>query len=222
MKYYHYISASKVDMLFPQVPRTLRENVSAEFGFNLGVVSGSVGAEANRFDDPIARLKVVERYLLTHDQVGSIEHPRDWFAGEMMAKAVGLWTGGGAVFFVGEVGDTVVALGGSERNLLGSTSSSNAGPGFSELEPMMEALEELVTSEAETDSALVALPTAIHERSGTIMTWDGLVRTLAHHPPSDVKQQIHFVARRLASAPAPSNVILGTPLFVAGGPADTT
>jgi hypothetical protein len=220
VKYYDYLSVSTVDMLFPKVARALRETVSAEIGFDLGVVSGSVGSEAARFDDAVTRLLAVERHLATQ-ALGTIEQPRDWFAGEMMAQTSGLWTGGGAVFFLGLAAGTLVALGGSTHNLLGGESSRGEGPPVSNLAPMMKALETLVASETVTTQPVLLLAESELRvaHSEETLHWPHLVQLIAHFSRSP-RQSVHFVARLLASETSEGQrVILGTPLYVAGGAA---
>lgn len=220
MKYYHYLSTPKIDMLFAQVPRTLREKLSAEVGFNLGVVSGSVGAEANRFDEPVARLKTVERYLVANNEIGTVEEPRDWFAGEMMARTLGFHDTGGAVFFVGEILGTIVTLGGSQSNLLGARPSPSPRPQFSEFTPMLDALDAVLVDEL--SSGVESMQASVdHDLRGRAWPWYELVESVATSSLDASRQQVHFLARLLAATSRPAHrIILGTPVYVAGGAAN--
>ena len=42
VKYYLYISDTKVDMLFAQIPRNILKKISADLNINLGVISVSL------------------------------------------------------------------------------------------------------------------------------------------------------------------------------------
>ncbi len=215
MKYFQYISRSKVEMLFPQVPHSLREKVSAEIGFNLGVVSGKLGSAADRFENVVTQLQTVERYLEGANMIGTVAQPRDWFSGEMLAKTVGLWTGGGAEFFVGQTAGTIVALGGSVRNLLGGDVSRGEGPPNSNLAPMLKALEDVVISETTESASRLILEQRDFAR-GERMTWRDLVRVLANNSRA-VATPIQFVAWRLLAGQTDGHVVLATPLYVASG-----
>ena len=205
-------------MLFPQVPHALREKVSAEIGFNVGLVSGKLGSEVGRFEDVVTRLQVIERYLQSTNAIGTVALPQDWFAGEMMAKTIGLWTRGGAVFFLGETARTFVALGGSARNLLGGNVSSGEGPPYSNLAPMLEALEEVVMSETMESSDRLRRGQSDPMLEAPL-TWQGLVQALEQNSRA-VAERVHFVARRLLGGKLEDQrVILATPLYVASGPA---
>ncbi|MGH9894906.1 MAG: DUF7019 family protein, partial [bacterium] len=45
MKYYHYISNTKAEMLFPQIPSKILSGLKAEIGFDFGVLNGKLTAE---------------------------------------------------------------------------------------------------------------------------------------------------------------------------------
>jgi hypothetical protein len=206
-------------MLFAQVPRSLREKVSAEFGFNLGVASGSVKAEANRFDEPVARLRAVERDLVANNEIGTIEEPRDWFAGEMMARTVGFRTKAKAVFFVGKVLGTIVTLGGSQRNLLGAKPSPSDGESSSDFTPMLDALEAVLLDELSWGG--VERMQVVREDVHRVWPWHELVESVAVSSIDASRQQVHFLARLLGATHGTSErVVLGTPLYVAGGAAN--
>ena len=223
MKYYRYLSGSKVDMLFPQVPHVLREKVSAGIGFNLGVVSGSVGSEAARFDDHVTRLQVVERHLRASNSIGTIRKPLDWFEGEMEALTASFWTRAGAVFFVGETPRKVVMLGGSATNLLGAKGSSSEGPPFSELSAMLGALEAFVSRDVSGNTEMPpVLMMRVDEGRIVVNTWADLASYVASDQRNwNSRECVHFLARKLAVGETSHGVevLLGTPLYVAAGKA---
>jgi hypothetical protein len=208
MKYYRYLSSSKIEMLFPQVPHRLRETVSAEVGFNFGVLSGSLGSQTNRFDAVVTRLTAIERHLEDIGVIGDIRQPKEWFKGTIKAKTARLWTQGGAVFFIGSSRDVLIALGGSKHNLLGEASTSG-GPAVSDLAPMLRALEEMVSSELSERSRLLLTTPTVDGWS-----WPELVQSVANHCHAP-EEQISFVARILAQDTSDKALILATPLYVA-------
>jgi hypothetical protein len=55
MKYYVYISDSKVDMLLPQVPGALKQTIAAKLGFDIKILSGEsvLSAKPTRAELPV-------------------------------------------------------------------------------------------------------------------------------------------------------------------------
>jgi hypothetical protein len=85
MKYYIYISDTKVDMLFAQIPRKTLEGLAGELNINFGIFSTTLkqdAAEENRF----SKLEVVRKYIEKHSVVGTIDSPSEYFAGEETMK----------------------------------------------------------------------------------------------------------------------------------------
>jgi hypothetical protein len=85
MKYYIYISNSKLDMMFPQVPKQLADQVATELGVNTGLLKASVKPREVT-ETSISKLQVVTQYLLSSGAVGDVRSPRAYFKGTLPMK----------------------------------------------------------------------------------------------------------------------------------------
>jgi hypothetical protein len=82
MKYYIYISNSKLDMMFPQVPKQLADQVATELGVNTGLLKASVKPREVT-ETSISKLQVVTQYLLSSGAVGDVRSPGAYFKGTL-------------------------------------------------------------------------------------------------------------------------------------------
>lgn len=129
LRYFLYISDTKLDMLFGQIDPGLRRRVSAEAKVDLKLASLVLRQSDRPEAARMANLRVVEHYLDTHHQVGTVRAPgHEYFRGSMAMQWGWLWdytnvdtpTGGrDTVFFKGRAGEHVVVLAGSRRHVLG-------------------------------------------------------------------------------------------------------
>jgi len=129
LRYFLYISDTKLEMLFEQIDPALRRTISAEATIDLKLASLTL----RQADPPpaarTAKLRMVERYIDTHHRVGTIGAPgHDYFRGSMPMQWGWLADGGyhdmsisglDTVFFRGERASYVVVLAGSRRHVLG-------------------------------------------------------------------------------------------------------
>ena len=60
MRFYQYISDSKVDMLLPQIPLKAKQKITAEIGFDIKILTAKLKTERDSLDDRVSRLLVVE------------------------------------------------------------------------------------------------------------------------------------------------------------------
>lgn len=63
MKHYIYISDTKVDMIFAQIPKAMLEGLAGELKINLGVLSASFKQEASQ-ETRFSKLEVLEKAVL--------------------------------------------------------------------------------------------------------------------------------------------------------------
>ena len=66
MKHYVYISDSKVDMYYSQIPKKIRDKIAVELGINLGMFSLNVkgkGNEKTPLETRIEKLRLVVNYI---------------------------------------------------------------------------------------------------------------------------------------------------------------
>ncbi|WP_409060224.1 DUF7019 family protein [Streptomyces sp. SYP-A7185] len=118
MRYYLYLSAAKLDMLYGQIPQTLLRRLAVEAKVDLkvlGVAMQSPRGETTTYD----RLDIVENYLEREFDVSWMTEPSSWFRGDLALRSAGYSSSEGPVLMTGREGDTVIALIGSARHLIG-------------------------------------------------------------------------------------------------------
>ncbi|GAA3436917.1 DUF7019 family protein [Kutzneria kofuensis] len=200
LRYYVYISDSKVDMLLPQVDPGFAGKRSTEVGVNLKVVTGKRKVESDA--DRIARLERVVRHLDDFCDVGTIDEPGQYFRGRLAMR----WkqAAPGLVYFGGATEDTVVGLGGASGHIFGGTAPKDAVFAPSQLPGLVQGLEAIAADDAAESSLELAY--------------------LANRNLRGDEQEVEFVAKRLRHGPSPYpeldggkavSVLVGSPLFVA-------
>jgi hypothetical protein len=117
MRYYLYISGTKVEMLFEQIPTKRLNKISANLGINLGFITA--GFQTETYAGSLSKkIDIIEKYL--KNKTGSILNPNEYIADEGYVKW-GPYDGfDDLVYFAGEKEKTGFALGGSMRNCLGN------------------------------------------------------------------------------------------------------
>jgi hypothetical protein len=76
VKNYLYISETKVNMLYPQIPSSILKRISVELKINLGVLG--VGATSTPEDSSVdlsSKVAVLDKYIRSHEDCGSVEEP---------------------------------------------------------------------------------------------------------------------------------------------------
>ena len=216
MKFYHYISKEKVDMLLPQIPVTEKKKVSAKIGFNIGILTGEIAEERLSLDDKVNRAKTVSDYICTFEDVGEVSSDSPWIIGKMNAFLGHFPSAKSAVFFIGNTENTNIVLGGSTGNLISQQNSSDMGYGQSYLPYLIETMHscidtgiflEEIEDTTEYLSRGVGYP-------GQPSPWYELVDKM-----QDFKQEpiisIEFLARRLVRRAGKSHAsILASPIYV--------
>jgi hypothetical protein len=127
VRYYVYISDSKVDMLLPQVPGALGHKVAAEFGFDVGLLAGKLSTERQTLENRVARLQAVERYLTRDENLGTLAAPQAWFQDTALASTFTMPSALNLVFFLIQSSSYVAALGGSAHHSIGNVARAEVG-----------------------------------------------------------------------------------------------
>jgi hypothetical protein len=143
MRYYHYISDSKLEMLLPQIPSPTLQGLSAELGFNFGVISGKVSGTAKEASSRVARVEVVERYLENNNDLDVLQAP-NWVRGRGRMKCGYLPDAKGMVLFAGPYRGLVLILAGSEAHLISGSSQQGSNTGWSFLPRVLDSLRSFV------------------------------------------------------------------------------
>ncbi|MEU6994650.1 SAVMC3_10250 family protein [Streptomyces sp. NPDC046465] len=142
MRYYFYVSTAKVDMLYGQIPQKLLRRLAVEAKLDLKVVSlalQSTRSETTAYD----QLDLVEAYLDREYDVSWVTEPAAWFRGEAALRVAGYGDPDGPTLMTGYDGDTVVALIGSARHLIGHQASPEMKQvGFSGLPGLFRLLQD--------------------------------------------------------------------------------
>src|SRR5947209_11465862 len=118
MKYYIYISDTKVDMLYPQIPKPILKRIASSLSIDLKLLGAEVniGAKSNSPDEThYAKVKIVSEYIEKHLDVGSIDAPSTYFKGKLSMKQGTLLNQ--AAYFGGETERTVIGLCGSMKHV---------------------------------------------------------------------------------------------------------
>jgi hypothetical protein len=225
MKYYLYISDTKIDMLYPQVPHAVKSKVAMEFKIDVKVLSASRTTERESEENRIVRLETVVNFIRESGRLGNVDEPKEYVEGHliMMSGSYGFGEydeeqNDAVIYYGGQTENTVVGLGGSAKNLIGNAAlatmqghahSHSATPSLlaylskelnltlpgRRVRPLGFGLED------REDEALIAVSLATRQMKGP-------------------EQNVEFVAKRLAFGKPPSheptkNVLLATPLYVA-------
>ena len=118
-EYYIYISDTKVDMLFAQIPRNILKKITGDLKINLGVISLGLKerkSEQTRFD----KVKVVSNYIENHLDVGDVDNPKTYFKGTLPIRWGPLSDPSSPlVYFGGRTEQTIFGLGGSAQHIIG-------------------------------------------------------------------------------------------------------
>ncbi|OKI36957.1 hypothetical protein A6A29_41180 [Streptomyces sp. TSRI0281] len=111
MRYYLYVSDSKVEMLLAQIdPKTNRKR-STEVSVNLTVVGGKRVIEETGGDERAARLEQLVRSLEEENELGTVDEPGRFFRGVLALRWGPFPADPGLVWFGGSTDRTVLGLG---------------------------------------------------------------------------------------------------------------
>jgi hypothetical protein len=221
LRNYIYISDTKLDMLFEQIPRGVLKRFSAEVRVDLKLASVTLAKSENTGLARMAKLRIVERYIDRHNHVGSISMPgREYFRGTMSMRWGPLgWTPDDhrdhMVFFKGEQGSITVMLAGSNYHLLGQPSGARA-VAYSALPHIVRAVNYGLSEYESHEPISEDANNAVNDAAAVEI-----------YPPEIPAQELEFLAIPLyedeidlldpakPSGHIRSHGILGSPLYVA-------
>lgn len=220
MKYYLYISDAKVDMLYPQIPKTILEQIVGDLHLDIEIPGIHLMLTTKKEQSPesrYAKVKIVSTFIEEHYRVGSIDNPgKSWFAGKMLMS----WspvTDSEAVFFGGRTKNSYVGLGGSLKHIIGNNTRADVSADFggtygSQTPQLIDILNKRyhVPPPKDPDERIILTETVWYAQD-----------VLAAMP----KQHMEFLALKYChdtvevgekkEGNVPSHVVLGTPLYVA-------
>lgn len=216
MKHYIYLSDSKVDMLFAQIPRRFLSTLSAEVKVNFGVFEANF-KEKNAELDRYSKLAAVVGYLERENKLGDLVGAAPYFHGELEMRW-GLYEKTGFVYFTGRQENTLVGLGGSLRHVLGSvqvdtlrrSSWGSATVGMKRSLKSELRLSPLIAKVKRQETKL-----DVEDSDSSDWELADLVGQ-AYRLVDGTRSKVDFVALRLSEGAFEARqVVLGTPLYVA-------
>lgn len=228
VKYYVYVSDTKVDMIAAQVPRDFRRRIAAELKLDLKVFSISL-AQAPSEETRYSKVALVTRHLEEEGHVRSIDDPGEFFGGILPMHWGPFVHHGGhdyvdgwpMVWFGGETETTTLGLAGSRRHVIGEEASSlpdTPGFRFTSYSGHSAVLDILVADQkgretSETGAAGAAGPDD-YRPLVVLATKAALKAVKADGIPAP---RLEFVARRLFQGvdEGGKSVLLGSPIYVA-------
>jgi len=221
MEYYLYISESKVNMLFPQIPEATKGKLGAEVGVNVGVLKATVKAEkeSQSKDNLIVHLQAVVDYLKKSEDPGSVDKPKSWIEDTLSARVIYLAENNQVVFFIGTSPEgTRFALGGSAANLLSHQKPEQVQIGWSFLPDLIRSLRAMVSV---SEDKRLSQESVERFLSGTAESnefeWMDLLKAV-QGASSGTTMTIKFLAKKLLSGAHVQDGtfgVLATPLYVA-------
>jgi hypothetical protein len=218
MKYYVYISDSKVEMLLSQIEPDEKKKIATEKKLDLKVFSISRRTEADHQRDRIAKLEAVTTYIGRFGNIGTVDEPDEYFYGDLSMR----WgpfesfeIDNPLVYFGGRTDRTIVGLGGSAKHVIGNEGSSSARSDSATPYIVSHISKELGLRKGEEFGVLRG------KESAMMSLYAVQVATRDMGGPAE---RLEFIAKRLISGPSPypdqderpgMSVLLGTPLYVA-------
>jgi hypothetical protein len=206
MKYYVYISDSKVDMLYSQIPKRILDRIAADLNVNLGIFSLSVKEKENQEKTRYEKLKLVVNYIENNMEVGTVDEPKAYFTGLLPMRWGEYEVDSGLVYFGGKTAQTVLGLGGSMTHVIGNRKGESDTQGGSIGADIGAVLsKDLNLPNSFDDSQFDRIDDILYTTHFATKRMKGPIQTL------------EFLAKRLAEGiyGDKSHVVLGTPLYVA-------
>jgi hypothetical protein len=222
VRYYVYISDSKLDMLYPQVPHALKQKVSTDLKVDLKLFGGSRTTEKETEENRMTKLETVVRFVEENEDVGTVDSDGSYFADTLEMRwgipqlrdaTVGARVPSGLVSFGAIVGDTSVGLFGSACHLVGVGGTPQTG----DIKTTMGGESTFFNIAAAVNGMFGQDQTEVGR--GDLTSNDEVLQqfVLFTQRMSGPQQRLEFLAKRLAVGTARDGrrVLIGTPLYVA-------
>lgn len=226
MRYYHYISDSKVEMLFQQIPPSFLEGVKVELGFDFGLFKGKLAGEQHTVASRIARVEAVERYIDNQSTVRSSPEEMTWLRGTFAAKVGYLSDCPGLILFGGPFTGSTLLLAGSEGHLLAGSANPGKDLGWSFMPRLLDALRDYIDfnydfldikTGGKLNPAEVAEDRVFGGPVGSGSSMIEALRTLPEQSLRGIEMEVSFLARIFWAKAngAGQTLAIGSPLYVA-------
>lgn len=223
-----YLSRSKVELLYGQLPPKLAEQLGAEVEASIGVIKAKIST------NPVVlslfqKAKIVETHIEKTCGFGSLSSPRDWIRDRWEVRYVDTDTPLARSMFlllgnidVSEDESTYFLLGGSAQNIIGNESTVAVKAGLSYLPFFLNAFKEgfaeweraISSKNVWLDHGNARVRHSYHQ-SGSELALS--VRELYETSKSVTPMHIEFAARKLANETSQSGkvrALVYSPLYV--------
>ena len=141
MKTLIYLSKTKTDALFGQIPKTERDKLSVELGFNVGFMSGKISSQLPDYSEFSSRCGLIERKLQEEGKVGEVGSSSPWVAETIACRPVLLPQNPNLFLLAGSVGGDSVLLAGSSAHVVSGVPTGEVRTGYSYLPYLAKALQ---------------------------------------------------------------------------------
>jgi hypothetical protein len=148
MRYYVYVSETKVEQLYAQIPTKLRSKLATKLTIDLKLIKGEFEGRQPQ-ESLFSKLDIVRNYLDDEGLIGTVDEPKSFF-GTTMSLSWGPYStmkDAEFVYFGGRTTESVVGLGGSLKHVIGEAGTaythSSSGTGF-----LVKALREAIGATA--------------------------------------------------------------------------
>jgi hypothetical protein len=219
MKYYIYVSDTKLEMLYGQIPPSLKSQIATEIKIDLKIVSTSFSdKERQSSESKYSKLKVLTDYIEKHVGVNDVDDeevgqyfkgtlPMRW--GPLMNPYSGERTE--IVFFGGHTNRRSVALAGSLKHVIGNVESKPT-----EAASATYYILSVIAKELRPELGDIYLGSPVFgEDKDNEWALNGVSVALGNL--QGAVQKVEFLAKTLlqGNAYVSERVLLGTPIYVA-------
>lgn len=211
MRFYIYVSDSKVDMLLAQIPHDAQQTLATEFKVDLRIFSATRRSQEEVESNRFTRLEVVTTFIREFGNIGTIDEPDDFIEGsqEMQWGPYSFEHDNPPVYFGCTTEQTIFGMGGSMKHLIGGGGDSR--PHSHSITPVL-----VRYLEQELQGANLEAENEQQRRSG--IDWGLCAVELATTQMKGPKQPLEFMAKRLLHGKGYSKkkkVLLASPIYVA-------
>jgi hypothetical protein len=233
VRYYVYVSETKVNQLYAQIPTKLRDKIAAKFTIDLKLVKGEFEGRQPQ-ESLFSKLDIVRTFLDEEGLIGSVDNPNSFF-GETMPLNWGPYGVGSEVeevegfppqdesldpqlvYFGGRTQETIVGLGGSMKHVVGELGRTHSHS-HSATPYLTRALRE-ATRESAVDrgidvdeaTALECVELASAQMGGPWEPMEFVAKRLAH---GVLNRRVWWNEGGSGEDLGQVKAILGTPLYV--------
>jgi hypothetical protein len=213
LRYYVYVSKSKVDLLFEQIPEKALGRIATKLTIDLKLIKAEFSEKESQ-RSLYSKLEIVEQYLDESELIGTVDDPRAYFRGvtPMRWGPYGETIEREFVYFGGWTDKTLLGLGGSSKHVIGNEGVSHAHS-HSATPYLVDALRrEFATGDMGADESIAAscVYYATPQMKGPFQTLEFLAKRLG----SGGAPGVHFYNDPDLAPRYDMTSLLGTPLFV--------